>query len=305
MKYKFYIFDLKIKKIYNKYGDKMKVLAVGEIIFDIFGNEAAIGGAPLNFCAHCVACGAQAALVSGTGNDEYGKKALEEMKKFGVRTDFVCRNNLETGKCIVTVSNGQPSYNVLRPAAYDRVCIDIDAIKKYSADVFAFGTLVQREETSRSAVRKILEECSFGEIFCDVNLRKGCYDRESCALCLENATILKLSDEEEPLLAQFGFYDTDKNEKNLLRNIAQKYNNIRIILFTKGEKGSVVYDVANGRFADISAVKTNVISTVGAGDSYSAAFLCEYLKSGDLIKAGESGAKRSAFVVSKKEAIPM
>lgn len=283
----------------------MKILAIGETIFDIFGSDAVIGGAPLNFCAHCVACGAEAALVTGVGNDEYGKKAFEAMKGFDVETSFVCCNSLETGKCIVTVSNGNPSYNVLRPAAYDNVFADIDAIREYDADVFAFGTLIQREETSRSAVRKILEECSFGEIFCDLNLRKGCYDRESCVLCLENATILKLSDEEEPLLAEFGFYDTDENEKNLLINIAGKYKNIRLILFTKGENGSVIYDAANGFFAEIPAIKADVVSTVGAGDSYSAAFLCEYFKSGDIAKAGEAGAKLSAFVVSKKEAIPV
>lgn len=283
----------------------MRILAIGETIFDVFGSDAVIGGAPLNFCAHCVACGAEAALVTGVGNDDYGKKALEAMKGFGIETAFVCRNSLETGKCIVTVSNGNPSYNVLRPAAYDSVCADIDAIREYDADVFVFGTLIQREETSRSAVRKILEECRFGEVFCDLNLRKGCYDRESCALCFEKATILKLSDEEEPLLEEFGFYRTERDERNLLKNIAEKFKNIRLILFTKGENGSLVYDAANCAFVDIPAVKANVVSTVGAGDSYSAAFLCEYLKNGDIAKAGEAGAKLSAFVVSKKEAIPV
>ncbi len=283
----------------------MKIMAIGEIIFDVFGDESAIGGAPLNFCAHCVACGADAALVSGIGNDEYGIKALEAIKGFGVETDFISVNNLETGKCIVTVSGGNPSYTVLRPAAYDKTAADVAAIKAYGADVFAFGTLIQREEESRNSVRKILEECSFNEIFCDINLRKNCYDKESCALCLKNATILKLSEEEEPMLSQFGFYETDSDEKKLLRNVADKYKNIRLILFTKGENGSLIYDALNGEFVDIPAFEADVVSTVGAGDSYSAAFVCEYLKSGNIAKAGEAGAKLSAFVVSNKEAIPM
>lgn len=282
----------------------MKILAIGEIIFDIFGNDAAIGGAPLNFCAHCVACGTQAALVSGVGSDEYGSAALKYLHSFGVEPCFVCRNELETGKCIVSVENGNPSYNVLRPAAYDSIQTDISAIKAYSADVFAFGTLVQREEKSRNAVKAILRNCSFDNIFCDVNLRKGCYDAESCRLCLENATILKLSSEEEPLLAQFGFYESDNNQEKLLKNIAKSFGNIRLILYTKGEKGSVIFDAANGRYEYFSALKTTVVSTVGAGDSYSAAFLCEYLKSGDIAKAGEAGTKLSAYVVSVKEAIP-
>ncbi len=284
-------------------GDGMKILAIGEIIFDIFGNEAIIGGAPLNFCAHCVACGADAALVSGTGDDEYGKKALEAIKGFGVDVSFIGKNEFETGKCIVTVENGNPFYNVLRPAAYDAIDADTAAIKEYGAEIFAFGTLIQREKVSRNAVKNILSECEFKEIFCDINLRKDCYERESCLLCLENATILKLSDEEEPLLAEFGFYESSENQEKLLENIAESFKNLRLIILTKGENGSAVYDAVNGKMQYFEAVRADVVSTVGAGDSYSAAFLCEYLSSGDIEKAGRAGAERSALVVSQKGAI--
>lgn len=282
----------------------MKILAIGEIIFDIFGDEAVIGGAPLNFCAHCVASGAKAALISGVGNDAFGKKAIGFLEKFGVETAFVSTVEGETGKCIVTVSDGRPSYNVMRPAAYDMLDADIKLIEAYSADVFAFGTLIQREEKSRNAVRRILSECRFKDVFCDINLRKDCFDEESCRLCLENATILKLSDEEEPLLSEFGFYESAENEEKLLKNIAKKFKNIRLILFTKGENGSVIYDARSGGITVVPAVKAQVVSTVGAGDSYSAAFLCEYLQSGDIAKAGKAGAALSAYVVSYKEAIP-
>lgn len=282
----------------------MKILAIGEIIFDIFGDEAVIGGAPLNFCAHCVASGAKAALISGVGDDGFGKKAIGYLEKFGVDCRFVSTVSGETGKCIVTVTNGNPSYNVMRPAAYDMLDADIKLIEEYSADVFAFGTLIQREEKSRKAVRKILSDCKFKDIFCDINLRKGCFDEDSCRLCLENATILKLSDEEEPLLSEFGFYESSENEEKLLENIAKEFRNIRLILFTKGENGSVIYDAQSGEFTVVPAEKADVVSTVGAGDSYSAAFLCEYLQSGDIAKAGKAGATLSAYVVSHKEAIP-
>ncbi|MBO5859747.1 MAG: hypothetical protein J6R20_08260 [Clostridia bacterium] len=282
----------------------MKILAIGEIIFDIFGYDAVIGGAPLNFCAHCVASGADAALISGVGNDEFGEKALAYLEKFGVDSRFVSTVSGETGKCIVTVTNGNPSYNVMRPAAYDMLEADTKLISDYAADVFAFGTLIQRETKSRKAVKDILSDCRFNHIFCDVNLRKNCYDEESCRLCLENATILKLSSEEEPLLSEFGFYESAENEKELLENIAKSFGNIRLILFTKCENGSAIYDARSGEIVNVSAEKVQIVSTVGAGDSYSAAFLCEYLQSGDIAKAGKKGAALSAHVVSYKEAIP-
>lgn len=284
----------------------MKVLSIGEIIFDIYGNRAVIGGAPLNFCAHCAACGAQSAIISAWGKDSLALKAKEYLEKFNVASNFVEESDLPTGQCLVTVNNGIPSYNVLRPAAYDSIelAMGTDAVKNYNPDVFAFGTLIQREEKSRNALKKIIEECSFENIFCDINLRKGCYDAESCLMCLDNATILKLSDEEEPLLSVFGFYENTADEKQKLLNICDSFENIRIIVYTKGVNGSLVYSAAEKRFYEFEAVKTQVVSTVGAGDSYSAAFLCEFLKSGDIGKAGKAGAELSGFVVSHLEAVP-
>lgn len=285
----------------------MRILAIGEIIFDIFNGEAEIGGAPLNFCAHCAKLGAKSAIVSAVGMDSLGEEALKNLRKFGVDVSFVAKNQFPTGQCLVTVNNGIPEYNVLSPAAYDRIEISGDIIKKikeYGADVFAFGTLIQRDSVSRKAVNEILESCSFAEVFCDINLRSGCYDKESCLCCLENATVLKISSEEEPLLAEFGFYCRGRTERETVMNICKAFGNIRLILFTKGENGSVIFDKSDGSFYEIPVVKANVVSTVGAGDSFSAAFLCEYFKSGDIAAAGRSGAELSAYVVAHREAVP-
>lgn len=286
----------------------MKILAIGEIIFDIFDGEAEVGGAPLNFCAHCAALGAESAIISAVGNDSLAHEALNHLNRFNVSTAFVQSNDLPTGQCLVTVKNGIPSYNVITPSSYDNIQLTDDIIKQirnYSADVFAFGTLIQRNPISRNAVNCILESCEFTDVFCDVNLRKNCYDEESCLLCLENATVLKISSEEEPLLAEFGLYEKGENEKETVLNICKAFDNIRLVLFTKGECGSLIYDKKEKRFYDISCKDAKVVSTVGAGDSYSAAFLCEYFKSGDVKKAGDAGAQLSAFVVAHREAVPI
>lgn len=283
---------------------KMKILAIGEIIFDIFGSDSEIGGAPLNFCAHAAAEGAESALISAVGNDPMAFVAKEKIHSFKVRTDFITTNNYPTGKCIVTVKNGAPSYEVISPAAYDFIEADAEKIKSFSPDVFAFGTLVQRNKESRETLKKILSECKFSDIFCDINLRKDCYDKESCLRCLENATILKISKEEEPLLDEFSFYEKGKTDKETIKQICNAFNNIKLLLFTCGENGSIVYDSKAERFYYFDAEKADVVSTVGAGDSYSAAFLCEYFKSGDIEQAGIAGSKFSAFVVSHREAVP-
>ena len=86
--------------------------------------------------------------------------------------------------------------------------------------------------------------------------------------------------------------------------ICASFENIKLVLFTKGENGSLIYDAENDEFFDIPCAEAQVVSTVGAGDSYSAAFLCEYFRSGDILKSGRAGAELSAFVVSHREAVP-
>ncbi len=292
---------------YNLNGDIMKIIALGEIIFDVFNGEAEIGGAPLNFCAHCAALGAEAALISAVGNDELGDRALNCLSSFGVETSFVQKNYSPTGMCVVTLDNGIPTYEIKFDAAYFNTKITgelINGINRFNPDVFAFGTLIQRDLQLHDEIRIILKKCTFKEIFCDINLRSGCYDKDSCINCLENATILKLSSEEEPLLGNFGLYNRSADEKETVRNICEVYPNIRIVLYTKGESGSLIYDRSENTFYDIPCVEAEVVSTVGAGDSYSAAFLCEYFRSGDIEKAGLEGAKLSSYVVSHREAVP-
>lgn len=283
----------------------MRILAIGEIIFDIFNGEAIIGGAPLNFCAHSAALGAECALVSAVGKDNLAETALEKIKAFGIESSLIENNGYPTGQCIVTLKNGSPSYDVVTPAAYDFIQSDVEKIKEYSADVFAFGTLIQRNKESRETVKKILGSCKFPHIFCDVNLRKNCYDKESCLRCFENATILKISEEEEPLLRRFGIYGDSENPCETMRNICEKYRNIKLIIYTKGENGSVVYSAEKDELFLFEAEKTKAVSAVGAGDSYSAAFLCEYLKSGNIQAAGKAGSILSAKVVSCIEAVPL
>lgn len=286
----------------------MKIMAIGEIIFDIFNGEAEIGGAPLNFCAHCAMQGAESALISAVGEDSFAEDAINSLKKFGVDISFISENDYPTGKCIVTVDDGNPYYDVIRPSAYDKIELPdgmLDKINEYNADVFAFGTLIQRDGVSRNAVKKILSECKFPYVFCDVNLRPGCYDNESCAICLENADIIKISSEEETLLSEYSSYEKGQTEKETLKNICDTYKNIKLVLFTKGENGSLIYDAVNNEFYEIPCVDAEVVSTVGAGDSYSAAFLCEYFKSGEIYNSGLAGAELSSFVVSHREAVPL
>ena len=276
----------------------MKILSFGEIIWDVYENESFIGGAPLNLAAHCSKQGAKSFMLSSVGNDDLGKNALEIVKNFNVNTDFVSVNQeKETGKCIVTLNeNGVPSYNVLTDVSYDYIKSP-DNINELQFDFFCFGTLALRSKENLETVKSILKNGNIKKVYCDINIRPPFFSDNVILFALQNSNILKISDEELHFV-------TDVCGLKNLEDIAEKYSNLEFILLTQGENGATVYDCKNKKTFSENAPKVEVKSTVGAGDSYSAAFLCEYLNSGDIEKAGKAGTQLSGFVVSRLEAVP-
>lgn len=287
----------------------MKVLVFGEVLFDVYPNDRFIGGASFNFSAHCARQGLEAYLLSAIGKDALGDDALKRIDGFGINASFVQRSDKPTGQVSVTLDeNSVPSYLVHTDTAYDNIGIDEDTLSnasKIGFDCLYFGTLCQRNSVSRTALRRIVEEMTFKDIFCDVNIRESCYDADSVRFCLENATILKISEEEEPALQALGMYiPSGEGISAVARAICGRYRNIKVLIITLGGKGSYAYDPVNDAEYFQEAMQCKVVSTVGAGDSFGAAFLTAYLSGNDIRSCLKRGAELSGYVVSHTEAVP-
>ena len=168
----------------------MKLLSFGEIIWDVYPDKATLGGAPLKFSAHSALLGADVSLISSVGDDELGRRALEQIKNFGIDVSAlsVCKE-AESGKCTVTLSDsGVPSYEIAKRSAYDY--IEYRNFSENAPDVIVFGTLALRYENDRAVLDRILSDCPHAEIFTDLNIRPPFYSRESIEFCLERATIV-------------------------------------------------------------------------------------------------------------------
>ena len=63
----------------------MKILSIGEVLWDVFDHDREfVGGAPLNVSVHVRRLGHSAALFSAVGNDRRGDQALERIKALGL-----------------------------------------------------------------------------------------------------------------------------------------------------------------------------------------------------------------------------
>jgi fructokinase len=56
----------------------MQILSTGEILWDIVEGGEFLGGAPLNFSVTSQKLGGLVSLLTGVGEDELGRKALQQ-----------------------------------------------------------------------------------------------------------------------------------------------------------------------------------------------------------------------------------
>lgn len=281
----------------------MRLLAFGEVLWDVYPDNKYIGGAPLNFAAHSAKLGADSFLLSAVGDDELAKDTLSAVEDFGVNTDYVTTvNDKETGKCLVTLDEKSvPSYNLLNDVAWDYISLKENTDK---FDVLYFGTLALRSEYNKGTLSKLLQNEKFSEVFVDVNIRAPFYSDGVIDFAFKNATILKISDEELKTTLKAVNIDLTNDLEAISRSIVAKYSNIKILIITCGGEGATAFDSASGEFCKVSSEKAEVVSTVGAGDSFSAAFLSKYFVGVGLEESLKFASRVAAFVVSNYDAVP-
>jgi len=278
-----------------------KILSFGEILWDVYPDKAFLGGASLNFSAHLAKHGEEAYLLSAVGEDTWGVRAKELLTRCGVHTDYVpSLHTFQTGQSIVTLTeDGTPSYRFLEDPAYDH--IPSQPIPD-NFDVLYFGTLALQSENNRQTLSALLSTHRFSEFFVDINLRAPFYSAETVAFAVANATILKISQEELPTVASLLGLSPTLPYQDLARAMQERFTNLKCIIITLGADGAYAREAE--KEYSCAAVPAKVASTVGAGDSFSAAFLHRYLRGDDIPSALAHATKVAAFVVSHSEAVP-
>ena len=281
----------------------MKIISFGEILFDVFVDRSVVGGAPFNFVAHMCKMGAHGYLVCSVGEDELGEDALSAMKAQGVDTSLITRSPLPTGRCLVTLDEkGVPSYELVT-GAYDDTCLPdgAKAIAQDGYDALYYGTLAQRDEKARAALGELISLGGYREAFFDINIRQDYYSKQIIENGMKNATILKFSREEERVFSELGI--SSKTGEELCRYLAKEYG-LRQVIRTLDCDGAMVYTADSDTFVYSKKPKANVVSTVGAGDSFSAAYMYSYLSGDNIELSLEKAIAVSSFVVECIGAIP-
>ena len=279
-----------------------KIIAIGEIVWDCLPAGKQLGGAPLNFAFFAKELGAQAYAVSAVGNDELGDETLQVASATGVNLDFVQRNDLPTSRVLVTLDDkGIPQYEIVEGVAWDSIeCPDSALELVRDASVICWGSLAQRTEKSRQSVLSMLSAApaSCLKVF-DINIRQHYYSLEVIKDSLDYADILKLNEDELPLVAEM--LGIAGSEGAVISEIIDRYS-LKYVVYTHGADFSRVYG-AEGLLSHQDTPKVTVADTVGAGDSFTAVLVTSLLQGRDITVAHALAVEVAAFVCTQNGAI--
>lgn len=280
------------------------VVGMGEALWDVLPEGKKIGGAPANFAYHVSQFGLPSRVVSAIGNDPLGREIVENFTSKGLN-HLIEEVPYPTGTVQVEIDPaGVPQYDIKENVAWDNIpyTARLEALAGQTRAI-CFGSLAQRNVVSRDTINRFLDampQTADSIVVFDVNLRQGFYTKEILCNSMKRCNILKINDEELVTVSRmFGYPGIDLQDKCWI--LLGKYN-LRMLILTCGINGSYVFTPGNVSFQPTP--KVEVADTVGAGDSFTAAFIASLLKGKSVAEAHALAVRTSAFVCTRKGAMP-
>ena len=282
--------------------DKPLVAGIGELLWDVLPSGKQMGGAPCNFAFHAMQAGCDCFAVSAIGKDESGIELKDNLHKLGLSNQYVQENEFPTSTVTVKLDeNGLPDFTIHENVAWDHIRWNNEMEKlAKEVDAVCFGSLAQRNSESERSIKSFIQttkpECL--KVF-DVNLRQNYYSREIIINSLLLSDVLKLNEDELPVIAGYLGFKGDP-EKQLDQIIS--YFKLKYVVFTLGSNGSIIKSNTESSFMKVP--KVHVEDTVGAGDAFTAVFIAGILKEISLKEIHKMATEIAAYVCTRKGAMP-
>lgn len=285
--------------------DNTIVVGMGEALWDVLPEGKKIGGAPANFAYHVSQFGLNSRVVSAVGNDKLGAEILENFKEKNLNC-IIETIPYPTGTVQVELdAEGVPCYEIKEGVAWDNIpyTVTLQELACHTRAI-CFGSLAQRSVVSRETINRFLDampkEENVLKIF-DINLRQNFYTKDILCNSFQRCNVLKINDEELVTVSRmFGYPGIDLQDKCWI--LLAKYN-LKMLILTCGVNGSYVF--TPGKVSFVETPKVEVADTVGAGDSFTAAFVSAISKGKSVPEAHKLAVDTSAFVCTQHGAMPI
>jgi len=232
------------------------------------------GGAVFNTAIALGRLGARAGMLTGLSRDMFGDQLADALKASDVDTTHIIRSDRPSTLAFVKLEDGQASYSFFDENSAGRM-IRPEDMPELPSDITAlfFGGISLASDPSASAYAALLERQGGPRaVMIDPNIRplfitdEEGYRRRMAAM-ISQADIVKVSDEDLDWLNPAPLTQAEKISAMLDTGPS-------VVIVTQGAEGATA-TLADGTSITVPAVKTNVVDTIGAGDTFNAGFLAK------------------------------
>lgn len=268
------------------------ILCCGEALIDMIptptnagpdGFVPHAGGAVFNTAIALGRLGAQVGMLSGLSSDRFGQQLVNGLKESHVDVSHLIVSDRPTTLAFVRLIGGHATYDFYDENSAGRM-ITADDLPALSDEVSAlyFGGISLACEPGADTYAALLARNADGRaVMIDPNIRPGFIKdiaryRARLDHMLALADIVKVSDEDLNWINPAPLALRDK--------VADLLNNgPSVVILTRGSEGATGY-LADGAEVQVPALKTEVVDTVGAGDTFNAGVLAKMSELGQLHK---------------------
>jgi fructokinase len=308
------------------------ILGLGELLWDLLpagaqDSEASVdqpaiverlGGAPANFALMAARLGDHAAILSRIGRDDLGRKAMARLEPLSADHGYLQVDPVhETGRVTVTLEEGQPSYTIHQPAAWDFLELSDEWVQLVErADAICFGSLAQRSPVSRQTIQELVAQSSSecAKIF-DVNLRAPFYSVEVLQESLELATVVKMNHAEMAIVMEsLGMAMPDMKREDggmpmskwlraCAKRLLAEFPALQMVAVTRGRHGSLLQ--TREEWHEHPGFAVQMVDAIGAGDAFTAAMTHYLLRGADLATMNNAGNRWGSWMATQSGAMPV
>ena len=266
----------------------MTIAVLGEALIDLIAGEshgytAHLGGSPFNVAVALARQGVDVSYLSPFSDDSFGDQLRTRLVEEGVRLPLARRSGWPTSLALITLdTKGQPTYRLYREGVADKDISVEEILEHIPTQLSAFHTgSLAITPSQLPKIRRVLESLRARNVLVsiDINIRlRGSIDvsryLEGVRSLLSLADIVKASDED---LAAFSI---DPDVRRSAETVFEELNG-GILVLTEGHGGTLLFD-HRGRIHKRAYPIASVADTIGAGDSFHAAFLASLQRLGAL-----------------------
>lgn len=307
--------------IYLRYegADSMKITGIhGEQSYMLFESGAKVevenieyhtGGGATNSAVSFKRLGFDVSSICMIGDDEAGKTVINDLEKDGVDTSAVVVTKKHPSGQSFVVNSPEGERTIFAYRGANRFLCD----KDISFDLIDQADQLYITSLSHEASKFLETICKRAKekkvpVAVNPGISQLSAGASGLSKCLKYIDILILnSSEAKTFMGSLVESDQRYKELSLYFSLSNFFKEVikmgpKIVVVTDGSRG--VYVATKEQEIFKSALKVDVVDTLGAGDSFGSAFVGSILHGASIEKALENGIKNSASVIGKVGAKP-